>query len=132
MRRWRWRVAVLVSAPALALLPAGAASAHPLGNFTVNHYDGLSFAPHAVADLAVVDTAEIPTEQARRTVDANHDGVVSAAERATYAGRTKALFGRQALHAWKLAFVHPESGETLRFEAPLPADFAGLLEGLRA
>jgi 23S rRNA pseudouridine1911/1915/1917 synthase len=49
-----------------------------------------------------------------------------------YAGRGKAIFGRQALHAWKLAFVHPVSGETLRYESPLPADFRALLASLDA
>jgi len=33
---------------------------------------------------------------------------------------------RQALHAAVLGFVHPVSGETLRFESPLPADMARL------
>jgi 23S rRNA pseudouridine1911/1915/1917 synthase len=27
------------------------------------------------------------------------------------------------LHAWKLGFHHPRTGEWKRFEAPLPADF---------
>lgn len=36
-------------------------------------------------------------------------------------------FRRQALHARRLAFVHPGTGETMAFESPLPADFAGLL-----
>jgi 23S rRNA pseudouridine1911/1915/1917 synthase len=40
-------------------------------------------------------------------------------------------FPRQALHAWRLALVHPESGAALHWEAPLPADFAVLLEALR-
>ncbi len=35
-------------------------------------------------------------------------------------------FPRQALHAWRLAFVHPASGEALSFEAELPADMAQL------
>lgn len=33
---------------------------------------------------------------------------------------------RQALHAAMLGFVHPITGETLRFETPLPADMAAL------
>ncbi len=33
---------------------------------------------------------------------------------------------RQALHAAVLGFRHPITGETLRFETPLPADMAGL------
>ncbi|MDJ0700097.1 MAG: 23S rRNA pseudouridine(1911/1915/1917) synthase RluD [Woeseiaceae bacterium] len=39
-------------------------------------------------------------------------------------------FKRQALHATKLEFVHPDSGETLSVEAPPPADFQALLEAL--
>ena len=40
---------------------------------------------------------------------------------------------RQALHAAVLGFVHPVTGETLRFESPLPDDMARLetaLQGL--
>ncbi len=39
-------------------------------------------------------------------------------------------FRRQALHATKLEFVHPESGETLCVEALPPADFQALLDAL--
>ncbi len=39
--------------------------------------------------------------------------------------------GRQALHAWKLAFAHPRTGKRLAFEAPLPADFERALTVLR-
>jgi 23S rRNA pseudouridine1911/1915/1917 synthase len=38
-----------------------------------------------------------------------------------------AEFGRQALHAAVLGFKHPLSGADMRFEAPLPDDFADLL-----
>jgi 23S rRNA pseudouridine1911/1915/1917 synthase len=41
-------------------------------------------------------------------------------------------FPRQALHAWRLRFTHPASGEEVDFEAPLPPDMAELLEILRA
>lgn len=40
-------------------------------------------------------------------------------------------FERQALHAYRLAFEHPVSGERLRFEAPIPADLHDLLTRLR-
>ena len=40
-------------------------------------------------------------------------------------------FARQALHAWRLALVHPATGAEMAWEAPLPADFARLLEDLR-
>lgn len=42
-----------------------------------------------------------------------------------------AAFPRQALHAFRLALVHPVTGLELHWEAPLPADFASLLEQLR-
>jgi 23S rRNA pseudouridine1911/1915/1917 synthase len=38
---------------------------------------------------------------------------------------------RMALHARVLGFVHPRSGETLRFEQPLPPDLATWLDRLR-
>jgi 23S rRNA pseudouridine1911/1915/1917 synthase len=41
-------------------------------------------------------------------------------------------FPRQALHAWLLGFEHPETGEEMRFESPLPADMAALISALKA
>ena len=40
-------------------------------------------------------------------------------------------FPRQALHAARLALIHPATGEELSWESPLPADIAGLLDALR-
>jgi len=40
-------------------------------------------------------------------------------------------FRRQALHAERLEFVHPLSGEPLRVDAPAPADLLHLLTSLR-
>ena len=41
-------------------------------------------------------------------------------------------FERQALHAYRLGFLHPADGRPLAFEAPPPADFAALLDRLRS
>jgi len=41
-------------------------------------------------------------------------------------------FKRQALHATKLAFEHPSTGEAVELEVPPPADFEALLEVMRA
>ncbi len=43
-------------------------------------------------------------------------------------------FSRQALHAYRLAFVHPATGAAMEIVAPVPEDMAGLLAavGLRA
>jgi 23S rRNA pseudouridine1911/1915/1917 synthase len=40
--------------------------------------------------------------------------------------------GRQALHAWRISFRHPGSGEAMSFEAPLPVDMERALTRLRA
>ncbi len=40
-------------------------------------------------------------------------------------------FPRQALHAATLGFVHPVSGEDMRFEADIPDDMSDLLKALR-
>lgn len=42
------------------------------------------------------------------------------------------LLDRQALHAHRLSFSHPITGEPVAVEAPLPADMASLLSVLRA
>ncbi|MQS16751.1 high frequency lysogenization protein HflD [Streptomyces kaniharaensis] len=59
------------------------ARAHPLGNFSVNHYTGLTLHPDRVEVLAVTDAAEIPTLQdAPRVADGHPAGD---AERAAWA-----------------------------------------------
>lgn len=40
-------------------------------------------------------------------------------------------FRRQALHATRLAFAHPVTGESLQFESPLPRDLMAMLTLLR-
>jgi 23S rRNA pseudouridine1911/1915/1917 synthase len=41
-------------------------------------------------------------------------------------------FRRQALHAERLAFEHPVTGETMGFEAKRPQDMEALIASLRA
>jgi RluA family pseudouridine synthase len=41
------------------------------------------------------------------------------------------LIRRQALHAARLSFPHPSTGERMTLEAPLPADMVSLVEQLR-
>ncbi|MET8978746.1 sulfite exporter TauE/SafE family protein [Streptomyces sp. NPDC004539] len=61
--------AVLTAGCALALLPTANASAHPLGNFTVNRYDGLVAAPGQLRVAHVEDLAEIPATQAKPAIE---------------------------------------------------------------
>ncbi len=80
--------ATAVLAGGLVLLPASPASAHPLGNFSVNQYLGLTLHADRVDATVAVDFAEIPTLQDRAVVDADSDGTVSDGERAAYASTT--------------------------------------------
>ena len=45
---------------------------------------------------------------------------------------TLASFKRQALHARSLGFIHPETGEMMRFEADIPGDMRALKEAFSA
>ncbi|OKJ95235.1 nickel transporter [Streptomyces sp. CB03234] len=75
----------MVTGAALALLPAHAAQAHPLGNFTVSQYDGLVVAPGELSVEHVEDLAEIPASQARGRIDADGDGRLAPAELSAWA-----------------------------------------------
>ncbi|MET9616379.1 high frequency lysogenization protein HflD [Kitasatospora indigofera] len=90
------RRAAAVAGCALWLLGADApaAQAHPLGNFSVNHYTGLTVRTDGVEALAVTDTAEIPTLQAAPGVDTDHDGTPSDAERTAWADARCAETGK--------------------------------------
>lgn len=46
--------------------------------------------------------------------------------------RDPVSFPRQALHALRLGFLHPVSGEPVAWEVPLPEDFRSLLAALEA
>jgi 23S rRNA pseudouridine1911/1915/1917 synthase len=84
------------------------------------------FAAHSLleCDLETGRTHQIRVHLASIGHPLEGDGV--------YGGRGERRFPRQALHAWKLAFDHPRTGEPVAFESPLPGDFRALLESLRA
>jgi nickel/cobalt transporter (NicO) family protein len=58
--------------------------AHPLGNFTINHYAGLQVNRDAIAIDFVLDMAEIPAFQEIATFDTNGNGQPDAAEADAY------------------------------------------------
>lgn len=78
----RLRLAGMAFLGVMLLSVAGAtgAAAHPLGNFTINHYTGVRVTPEAVLVDRVIDLAEIPTFRARTAMDADGDGQLSDAE----------------------------------------------------
>ncbi|MET9800451.1 nickel transporter [Streptomyces sp. NPDC006368] len=80
-----WALTALVSGATLALLPAGTAQAHPLGNFTVSQYAGLVVAPGKLRVDHVEDLAEIPASQERGRIDTDGDGRLAPTELAAWA-----------------------------------------------
>jgi nickel/cobalt transporter (NicO) family protein len=60
------------------------AHAHPLGNFTINHFAQLHIDANQVTVQYVVDMAEIPTFQALQIADSNGDRTPTSAELQAY------------------------------------------------
>ncbi len=62
-------------------------AAHPLGNFTINHFARIETGNDRAKIRYVVDLAEIPTFQEAQTADANQNGSLSQAELDAYLDR---------------------------------------------
>jgi nickel/cobalt transporter (NicO) family protein len=95
-RVWRYRGTLAALIVLLTLLIPAITSAHPLGNFTVNHYSRLEVAPGQVRVFYVLDMAEIPAFQAIQEIDRDGDTQVGSDEGAAYA-TTKMEALRQGL-----------------------------------
>ena len=78
----RASISLLTLIISFAFVPA--AFAHPLGNFTINHYAGLRVSKAAISIDYVLDMAEIPAFQEITTFDANGNGQADSAEAAGY------------------------------------------------
>jgi ABC-type nickel/cobalt efflux system permease component RcnA len=131
------RPLVVVAAAVLAglLIPAAPAEAHPMGNFSINQYAGLTLHPDRIDVLALVDIAEIPTLQEKPLVDTDGNGTLSEAElarRATaecrgFAGEFAVTVGNDRL-TWTITDpsyrVTPGAGglSTSRLACSLTAD----------
>jgi len=63
--------------------------------------------------------------------DREYGGTRAPSSRRARSRALLAALSRPALHAARLTFTHPASGERLSFESPLPEDLATLLSGLR-
>jgi nickel/cobalt exporter len=93
---------ILVLAALAALAAPAAATAHPLGNFTINRFSRIEVADHRAYVLYVLDMAEIPTYQAGR-IDARAYGMRIAA------GAQLQLDGRRVrLAPVATALAHPK------------------------
>src|SRR5918994_1386626 len=83
MGRWSRLFVFFTLAVVASLLPREA-QAHPLGNFTINHYSRLEFTDGRAHLDYVLDFAEIPTFQQKGKLDPNGEGKLSEAEARAY------------------------------------------------
>ena len=118
------RIAAFVAAVGALALPS-LASAHPLGNFTINHYSRVQPSGDRVYVLYVLDMAEIPTFRERQTMGTSEN----------YAAATSRRIARQlelALDGERLPLTPVEHAialapgvgglKTLRFQVVLRTD----------
>ncbi len=66
---------------------ASMASAHPLGNFTINHFTRIEVGPSEMRVHYIIDMAEIPAFQEMQSIDTNGDGAASEEELTAYLER---------------------------------------------
>ena len=78
------RVAVILLTLMISLIVVPVAFAHPLGNFTINHYAGIQVSRDKIAVDFVLDMAEIPAFQEIASFDANGNGQPDPQESAKY------------------------------------------------
>ena len=120
------RVAAFVAAlavVAVVLAQPREASAHPLGNFTVNHYAGIEVAGDRVYVRYVLDLAEIPTFQSGDRVQAPRFPSELAHQLDLRLGGERVVLRPLAHHVSE----RPGAGglPTLRFEAVYAASLRG-------
>lgn len=96
------------------------------GKFARTHYDvKKSFELPQQCSLVECQLETGRTHQIRVHLDSIGHPVVGDS---TYGGARSSLScPRPMLHAAKLSFVHPTSGETMTFEAPVPADMQAVI-----
>jgi nickel/cobalt exporter len=113
---------VALAAALLVIFPVGAA-AHPLGNFTINHYAGLALRPDGLSIDYVLDLAEIPTFQLRGAIEPDPAAACgSSAQQLTAALDGVPLAIR--VDAGRVSFTPGQAGlDTLRLECSLRAQW---------
>jgi ABC-type nickel/cobalt efflux system permease component RcnA len=101
------KFAVLLTVGAALLAPA-AASAHPLGNFTINRFSRIEVSGHRLYVRYVLDMAEIPTYQAGRIDPRAYTRRIARNARLTVNGQTARLvpLGTALAHPRGAAGLH--------------------------
>lgn len=92
LRRRRYAQAVLLAVLLLGVGFAPKAAAHPLGNFTINHFARLTVGGERVHLRYVVDMAEIPTFQTLQAMGRTGAHPPSSADLRAFSGRAAAQY----------------------------------------
>ena len=121
-----------------------AASAHPLGNFTINHFARIEVGGDQIRVRYVIDMAEIPTFQELQAIAANSEGSPSKAELDAYVERMAASYVNGLLLtvdgagvplkviSKQVKLLTSGSGmQTMRFECDLAGDAPATTESVR-
>jgi 23S rRNA pseudouridine1911/1915/1917 synthase len=123
-----WRDWLWWNAKALRQEPAASRSGRALE--AVTHYLVLE----TFEEMSLLECRLVSGRQHQIRVQASlhgHPLIGERTYRSTVQGTPPVAFPRQALHAAHLGFNHPRTGRGMTFEAPLPADFARLIDDLR-
>jgi 23S rRNA pseudouridine1911/1915/1917 synthase len=114
--------------------PIGKAKSNPNLRAVVNgaqeartHFEVLERLEAATVVLLKLETGR--THQIR--VHMAHLGHAVVGDASYGRGRSTIVFGRPALHSYRVTFTQPRSGELVRLEAPVPPDIEELLAKLR-
>lgn len=105
----------------------GFARVSALGKKSVTHYRTLESLP----STSVVEVELVTGRYNQIRVHFAHAGFPLVGERKYARGKDSPLrikSRRVALHAWRIGFAHPHSGERIEIEAPLPDDLRELVE----
>lgn len=62
--------------------------AHPMGNFSINHYSGLQVGRTDIEVRYILDFAEIPTFQEMQALDSDRNGEITPSEQQSYLAQT--------------------------------------------
>lgn len=101
-----------------------------IGQFAITHY-------RAIADLDGLTLVQVRLETGRRNqirvhfAEAGHPVLGDPRYEPELAASPRWPYERLALHARLLGFVHPVTGEALRFESPLPPEMQRLAKPVR-
>src|SRR6185295_181592 len=88
---------ILLAAGCLLLISFGNVLAHPLGNFTINHFARLEVGAEKIKLRYVIDMAEIPTFQELQLIAGNGGHPTSKGELDAYAARVTARYAEGLL-----------------------------------